>query len=408
MIVLAYLLAILLPLLFLYIIYAQDLYGQGRFGYILLAFGWGLAAFGASYGLNLLIGDALFPLLGLPSPRSRWSGGQSLVWMVVLVAPVVEEVLKSLVLLLLSRRMTYFVDGALYGFAAGIAFSILENVLIYLPHARGEGAGWLALMRAFSTCLMHGSASALVGTAIGRFRYGHGGRRALSLVLGWGAAILLHMGFNRLSYTAVPGLGILLGALGIGIGGGVLIIFFIRWGLAEEKRWLGETLGLGVGVTQKEVSLVQRYEQIDGLLEPVWERFGFEEEKLEQVAAFLLKQGQLGIKRKARSMTTDLAEQGRLDEEISGLQEEMERIRRQVGTYIMMCVRSILPPEVVLDFAALAERLVDREAFREGGGEALDDRLRSRIAEREGQERPAGGTLSLWNRLGQEQSSEEE
>lgn len=371
MIVLAYVIAILLPLFFLYLIFAQDLYGQGRFGHVLLSFGWGLAAFGAAYGVNLLVANHLLPRFGLD-----WRTTEGYVTVVVLVAPIVEELLKSLQLLFLARRMTYFVDGAIYGFAAGIAFSILENVVIYLPQA-GEGAGWMAFIRALSTCLMHGTASALVGTAIGRFRYGRGGHRVFSMLLGWVAAIGLHMGFNRLQ-NAGQSFGVLLGALGIGIGGAVLIVLFIRWGLAEEKRWIEETLGLGVGVTRREVAVVKQYDQIDELLQPIVERFG--QEKAESVETFLLKQAQLGIKRKTRAMSQDIREQHSLDEEIARLQSEMEQIRQQVGVYCMIYVRSIFPEDALALWGSL-QRLVEQ------------------------QDRPAGG-VDMWSRLGERASGD--
>ena len=126
MIAIAYAVAILLPLLFLYLIYAQDLYGQGRFSHVLISFAGGLAAFGGAYGMAVLLKMVLAGAFGSAIEAQNWLD----MWLPILIAPVVEEVLKSLALLFLSRRMTYFVDGAIYGFAAGIAFSILENVLI--------------------------------------------------------------------------------------------------------------------------------------------------------------------------------------------------------------------------------------------------------------------------------------
>ena len=187
---------------------------------------------------------------------------------------------------------------------------------------------------------MHGSASALVGIAIGRFRYGHGAGRLLSALLGWVVAIGLHMGFNRL-VNAGPSVGAVLGTLGLGVGGVVLIVVFIRWGLAEEKRWIAETLGIGSGVTRGEVAVVRQYDRIDELLEPIVERFG--EEKAEQVEEFLLKQAQLGIKRKAQTMSQDPAEQKGLGKQIATLHEEMEAIRRKVGVYCMTLRADHLP-----------------------------------------------------------------
>jgi len=65
-------------------------------------------------------------------------------------APIVEEVFKSLILLYLVRRAntTFFVDGAVYGFAAGIGFAIAENML-YLSRLDADASVVVATSRAF-------------------------------------------------------------------------------------------------------------------------------------------------------------------------------------------------------------------------------------------------------------------
>ena len=243
MIAVAYAIAILLPLGFLYLIYSQDLFGQGKFKFVLLAFGWGLAAFGGAYGLATLIEWRLTIHFGSKIEAGLWL----VLWLPVLIAPITEEILKSLAIVtFLRKRITYFVDGAIYGFAGGIAFSVLENILYLARESRSGTLILIAILRVFSTCLMHGAAAALVGVAIGRLRYGRGAGRALSAVLGWVLAIGLHMGFNNLLRLAddlgqsvtTAGRAFLpmLGAIGLALAGVVLIVVFIRPGLVGQKR----------------------------------------------------------------------------------------------------------------------------------------------------------------------------
>jgi len=376
MIVVAYAIALLVPLGFLYLVRIQDLYGQGQFKHVILSFGWGLVAFGLAYGANTLAFEAM------GSTRAAETALRTT------VAPIVEEILKSVILIVLARRMTYFVDGAIYGFAAGIAFSILENFL-YLSRAPGGAAGGQMLARAFSTCLMHGSASALVGIAIGRYRYGHGTGRLLSALLGWVVAIGLHMAFNRLVNARLSA-GTAIGTLGLGLGGLVLIVVFIRWGLAEEKRWISESLGIGSGVTRGEVAVVRQYDRIDELLEPIVERFG--QEKADQVEEFLLKQAQLGIKRKTQTMSQDPAEQEGLGRQIAALHQEMEAIRKKVGVYCMTYVRTIFPEDAVACWSMLEQR-VSEQGLQEWGGSLLQVSL----AGRADKQRTVG---DMWDRLG--------
>lgn len=350
MLIVAGLIAILLPLLFLYIVYALDLYSSGSFRTVALCFGWGMVAFGLAYVVNNGIKDlVLQDMMGMDFFRA-------LSVTVVLVAPIAEEILKSLILIYLGRRsvFTYFVDGAIYGFAAGIAFSILEN-FFYIAEQGQSGQGTiLVVSRSFSTCLMHGSAAALVGVSIGRFRYGHGWTRILSAFLGWGLAIGLHAGFNRI-VEFVEGPGLLLGSVGLGVAGVVAIGLFIKWGLVEEKRWIDETLGRELGVTDKEKALVLELNDVERLLTPVKERFG--KEKAALVQEFLLKQAQLGIKQKSSVMTTDPAQKADLQAQAGVLRDEMDTLRRKAGVYCMTYVRSIFPAESVVLWSNL-EQLV--------------------------------------------------
>ena len=356
MIIIAGLAAILLPLLFLYIIYALDLYSSGSFRTVATCFGWGLLAFVIALFINTGLRDLLL------RDQLRMGPVQATATIVVLLAPIVEELVKSLVLIYFGRKpdFTYFVDGAIYGFAAGIAFSILENIW-YLAQLQSASQAPLAVIaRTFSTCLMHGSTSALVGVSIGRFRYGRGRARILSAILGWSVAVVLHSLFNRVAFLGTGAIQ-LLGTVGLGVGGVVLVALFIRWGLAEEKKWIDETLGLGMGVTDGEKALVRELHNVQDLLKPVKERFG--REKAAQVEEFLVKQAQLGIKQKSVQLATDPRLEQRILEQIGALQIEMEAIRRKVGVYCMTYVRTIFPSDSVALWSNL-ERLVGESQQR--------------------------------------------
>ncbi len=335
--VLAVLIAAGTPAAFLLLIYTLDLYASRTFRLVVLCFGWGaVGAFGLSYLLNTYVGLPLGRALGATNPY---------LLLTVAIAPVIEETAKSLSLFYVSRRseFTYFVDGAIYGFAVGIGFSIIENFL-YLSQNPGMGIP-LALIRSFSTCLMHGTASGLVGAAVGRFRFRRRSGQGLGMAGGWLAAILLHAFFNGISRA--PALSESLTtivAVGIGLAGVGLIGFFINLGLQEERQWLAETLDRQVGVTAAESRMVQSYASLDEFLQPIIKQFPRE---AEQVEAFLLRQAQLGIKRKVQQRVSDPKLQEQLGQEIAQLQAEMNQIRRDVGVYVMSYVRSVFPDEAL-------------------------------------------------------------
>src|SRR6266851_309115 len=110
----AILIASVMPLVFLYLLRWLDFFETQRFRFILLALVWG----GICLGFSYLVDHPLRFILGLPFVATH-------------TAPAVEEIFKSLVLLYLVRRaaITSFVDGAVYGFATGIGFAIVENML---------------------------------------------------------------------------------------------------------------------------------------------------------------------------------------------------------------------------------------------------------------------------------------
>ncbi len=335
-----------------------DLYASSSFKTVLVCFGWGIAAFFLALQANNLA-------LGVI--------GYSLV--VTVFGPVCEEVLKSLILVYYVRRadFTYFVDGAILGFAAGTGFAVVENML-YLGQGGGEASLLVAFSRGFSTSLMHGSASALVGVSLGRLRFGRGMSRIAAIILGWGAAMTLHLTFNNMINDPSGSLTLLL-AVVLGLGGVGLNAGFILWGLQEEKRWLRETLGLKVGVSSNESSIVQKMDDLDALLAPVAVAFGPAKQK--QVAAFLRLQAQLGLKAKVQEMTPDPKLREELVGQIASMRKEMDAARRAVGVYCMSYVRSILPPETVPLLMRLGESMVVRETLAVGSvWSALGDKMK--------------------------------
>ena len=113
--------SVILPGLCLIIIYSLDLYSSSSFRFVLLSFGWGgVGGLGLAYLLNTRI---LIPLID----AARWD----YLILFLFFAPVLEEFLKSIPLLYIYQRpeFTYIVDGAVYGFASGIGFSITENFM---------------------------------------------------------------------------------------------------------------------------------------------------------------------------------------------------------------------------------------------------------------------------------------
>jgi len=341
--ILAVLIAVGIPVVFLVIIYTLDLYASRTFALVLVCAFWGaLGGLGLSFLFNTYVAVPFITRMG-------WS----LLLLFVVFAPIAEEILKSLSLFYIARRpeFTYFVDGAIYGFAAGIGFSITEN---FLYMSQGAASLGVMLVRSFSTCLMHGTASALVGAAVGRFRFQKRSGRGLAMLGGWLAAIILHAIFNsiarnqRLPQGLVVPLLVALGLAGVG-----LIAFFINLGLREQRNWFAETLDREVGVSGAEVRAAQGYASIDEKLKPLAQQFP---KKAEAIEALVLYQAQMGIKMKVQRQVSDPRIKEQLSREIAELQKEMERLRKKIGGYAMIFVRSVFPLGEMDLWADVAQR----------------------------------------------------
>ena len=322
----AILIAGVIPLGFLYLIKWLNFFETHRFRYILLALVWG----GICLELAYLVNHPLRLIFGLPFVATR-------------TGPAGEEILKSLVLLYLGRRgaMTSFVDGAVYGFASGIGFAIVENML-YLSRVDVDTGVVIGTTRAFLASVLHGSTSAIVGMAVGGFPLGRVKHPLLAWLIGLAVAIGIHTTFNVTVFqNFVSGHTELLVLAGIALSALALVGALIIWGLRLERRRLRKGLGIKAGVSKGEAMLVQRIEDLDDLLAPIEERYG--EVKREQVANALLLGAQLAMKQDLIRHTKDPELRAELAPQITELKRDLKQARNDVGIYIMSQVRAIMP-----------------------------------------------------------------
>ncbi len=151
-------------LCFLGVLWWLDRYDREPIWLLLLVFAWG--AIGAV--VLSLVGNtvALLPLTWAFGATAAMHTGT------VLIAPLVEEPTKAMVLplVLRSRHFDNATDGFVYGAAAGLGFGMTENFLYFVGVAvEGDIATWVAtvVIRTFFSALMHATASSLVGALLG-------------------------------------------------------------------------------------------------------------------------------------------------------------------------------------------------------------------------------------------------
>jgi len=361
MIIIALTIATVIPLIVLYGIYTLDLYKTGEFRLAVICFMAGAAAYGAAALIN-------------PTPlRLGWIDYNQ---MVRFLAPVVEEILKALILLVLVRRpkFTYFVDGAIYGFAAGIGFAICENYEYIFGNA--GAAVMVAVSRVVSTNLMHASASATVGIVLGWARFQKPAARTMLNLGGILLAILLHMGYNNLVTRLTSGW-LLVYAVLVGGGAAGLIALMIRQGLKDERAWIQEKLGVTDRVERQEVAAVQNIARVDEVLKRLAGTFG--PAAATKIEGLLYTQARLGILRKTADKMSDEKMRAGIQAEIEQLHREMERARRAIGSYAMVYLRYTHLEEMFSVYDILGARIREQMAQERAPGMGVFDRLKQHV-----------------------------
>ncbi|HEY5897696.1 MAG TPA: PrsW family glutamic-type intramembrane protease [Burkholderiales bacterium] len=158
------------------------------------------------------------------------------------LAPVVEELLKALVIVALIRthRIGFLVDAAICGFALGTGFALVEN-LLYLEFAHDAGTGaWL--VRGFGTAIMHGGATAIF--ALIALAMVERGWRAF--IPGFVIAALLHSVFNHFFFSPLAST----------VGVAVLFPLLLNAVFARSEAAVGDWLGKGFDADAEMLELI--------------------------------------------------------------------------------------------------------------------------------------------------------
>ncbi len=357
--------AFIVPLIFLFTVRKFDLFGTGKYPINFVTLLWGILA----YLLAVQVNSGMIDM-----------GWATRAQVIRIGAPIAEEILKSLILIYLVQRadFNYVVDGAIYGFGAGIGFAIIENYEYVLGHS--DIALTVAVARVFSTNLIHATGSGVIGTALAARRADPSWRSWILILLGYIFSISFHMGFNTLVNSgAFLIFAIIFGFIGLG-----MIWYAIRRGMNVQKEWVGEKLGEADRATKSETKALTRIEDLQKeILAPVERQFGAG--KAAWVHRMLLKQAEMGIKRKLLDSTPSESKRKEIEELIEDIKKEVKELRDRIGPYCMMLVRQVYLEQDVRVWDAINSRIAESSTGQKGGG--LWDRTAERVKSSKSQEK---------------------
>ncbi len=226
------------------------------------AFLWGaIIAAGLAFVINTLFGIGIY-LVTASDVLTEWSTS-------IFVAPLVEEGLKGLALLILflafRREFDSLLDGAIYGGIIGLGFGASENFYYIYAHGyqeQGWGGLWmLAFIRIVLVGWQHAFYTAFSGMGLAWARLQRGSfLRLVGALTGFALAILTHSIHNTLATLADFWLVIPVDWLGW-LGMLILLIFLIRHEQHLLKVHLAEEMTSGLLTPQEYATAISSLAQ---------------------------------------------------------------------------------------------------------------------------------------------------
>jgi RsiW-degrading membrane proteinase PrsW (M82 family) len=239
------------------------------------------------------------------------------------VAPVVEETVKGLyvVLLLRRRRVGFLVDAAIYGFAVGAGFGVAENIH-YLRHV-GDPGLWLWIIRGFGTAIMHGSATALFAI-LGKGMADRRESLAPWIFLpGLGTAVLVHSLYNHFLLPPVVTTAVLLVVLPS------LVLAVYARSERATRQWLGLGFDTDVEVLESILSGEVRNTRLGRYLESL--RSTFPGPVVADMLCLLRVHMELAIRAKGILLAREAGLRVEVDEQVAENLRELAFLEKAVG-----------------------------------------------------------------------------
>ena len=119
------------------------------------------------------------------------------------ISPPIEEALKGLIIVGLLRlnRIGFLVDAAIFGFAAGAGFSMIEN--LYFLQLLEESHLGVWIVRGFGTAIMHGGATAILAVSYRALIRQESRSYLVAFVPGLLVASVIHSLFNHFFFSPI-------------------------------------------------------------------------------------------------------------------------------------------------------------------------------------------------------------
>jgi RsiW-degrading membrane proteinase PrsW (M82 family) len=251
------------------------------------------------------------------------------------IAPVVEEMLKCNVFIFLLKRnkIGFMIDGAIYGYSIGAAFSFVENIF-YLIHFAGDETNLMTwIIRGFGTAIMHGGTTAIFGilcmSALNRQL-----NLAMAIASGMAVAILIHGIYNLFLVSPLVSTVIIILLVPL------CIIFIFQSNEKSIRKWL--ELEFDSEVNMLRMIRKGQFSQTKTGRFLVSLKQHFPGEEVLDMYCFISLYLELSIKAKSMMMLRDNDLVVASDPELPGKLKEMKALKKRIGRGGLLAISPVL------------------------------------------------------------------
>ena len=249
------------------------------------------------------------------------------------LAPLVEESLKALyvVVLVRRRRIGFLVDAAIQGFAVGAGFAVVENV-DYLRHV-ADTRVFLWIVRGFGTALLHGATTAIVAMIGKSLADRHPGKSLSVFLPGWGAAVAIHSAFNHFILPPLLATGVLL------VGLPLLLIAVFEQSEKATHEWLAAGLDADIEVLRLILSEQVGHTRVGSYLRSL--KSSFPGEVVADMLCLLRVQLELSLRAKGMLLAREAGVAMPVGEDVRANLMELTYLERSIGKTGLLALKPL-------------------------------------------------------------------
>ena len=250
------------------------------------------------------------------------------------VAPVIEELLKGslIVVLLRANRIGFLVDAAIFGFAVGTGFAMVENLYYLQLMPDAHIAVWI--VRGFGTAIMHGGATAIFSISALALAERRGQADLPAFLPGLAVAIVLHSAFNHFFLSPI------MSTIGILVVLPPLIVLVFQQSERAVEAWLG----VGFDADTELLELINSGQfsnsPVGDYLHELKEKF--RGEVVADLVCYLRLHVELALRAKGVLMMREGGFEVEVDAATRAKFEELRYLERSVGATALLAIKPFL------------------------------------------------------------------